>query len=136
MRLAHISISMAPSYLPRAGYIASKTFRDGQVLTGGDRMIAFCSIESGLTYDNIGQKIANASEVRYTGSFSSISFPYDIFKLNEAQIEAEFGLITAGRRSQSLSDTNTLLGDPSQIFIEEGASVECGIFNVKGGLDT
>ena len=129
---AHIYIN--GSVIPNAELaVLIKNLHDGQVLSGGDKVIAFSSTESGLTYENIGQKIANATEVKYVGSFRSISFPYDIFKLNGAEIEADFSLVTAGRTSHPLSSTNTLLGDPSQIFIEEGASVECSIFNVKGG---
>jgi hypothetical protein len=48
---------------------------------------------------------------------------WDIFQKNETAIIADFDLITAGRISQSLSKTNTLIGDSSLLFIEEGACV-------------
>jgi UDP-N-acetylglucosamine diphosphorylase/glucosamine-1-phosphate N-acetyltransferase len=55
----------------------------------------------------------------------------DIFTKNEAAIQADFELITKGRTSQTLSKTNTLLGN--NIFVEEGAKVEAAILNSTTG---
>ena len=109
-----------------------RLLKEGQSLHQGDTTIAYCTAEA-MIYGEVTGSADRAHYVTYTEDFLQISFPYDIFKLNGAEIAADFKLITAGRTSQPLSSTNTLLGDPSQIFIEEGASVECGIFNVKGG---
>ncbi len=58
---------------------------------------------------------------------------WDIFQLNGAAIVADFKAITEGRNSQPLSDTNHVIGDPSQIFIEEGASIEGATLNTTKG---
>lgn len=58
---------------------------------------------------------------------------WDIFLLNGKAIEEDFKHITAGRTSQPVSDTCTVIGDPSKIFIEEGATVEGAFLNTKGG---
>lgn len=71
--------------------------------------------------------------VEYAGEVISVTHLYDIFRLNGTVLEADFGRITAGRTSQPLSDTNTVIGDPSRIFIEEGATVEGAFLNTKGG---
>lgn len=63
----------------------------------------------------------------------SIRFPYDIFGKNGKEIQADFLRITQGRTSMPLSKTCTLIGDPSQLFIEEGATVECATLNTKNG---
>jgi NDP-sugar pyrophosphorylase family protein len=42
-------------------------------------------------------------------------------------------LLTEGRRSQRLEGTNTVIGDPNLIFLEEGAVVEASILNTKNG---
>jgi len=55
----------------------------------------------------------------------------DIFTENGIAIQADFDLITKGRTSQSLSKTNTLLGN--NIFVEEGAKVEAAILNSTTG---
>ncbi|MDE6654696.1 MAG: glucose-1-phosphate thymidylyltransferase [Muribaculaceae bacterium] len=62
-----------------------------------------------------------------------INHLYDIFLLNAKAIEADFASITAGRRSMPLSDTCTVIGDASRIFIEEGAVVEGAMLNTRGG---
>lgn len=58
---------------------------------------------------------------------------WDIYQLNDAILRADFNAYTKDRKSKTLSGTNTLLGDPTQLFIEEGASIECSILNVKEG---
>lgn len=61
-----------------------------------------------------------------------ISRPYDIFDQNDAEIKSDFDLLTRNRSSAKLSDTNTAIA-PENIFIEEGASVECAILNASTG---
>ena len=58
---------------------------------------------------------------------------YDIFMFNAAQIAADFSRFTAGRVSQPLSDTNTVIGDQSLIFVEDGARVEGAFLNTSHG---
>ena len=58
---------------------------------------------------------------------------WDIYQKNDAILAADFKAYTKGKKSASLSATNTLIGDASQLFIEEGATVECAILNVKSG---
>jgi UDP-N-acetylglucosamine diphosphorylase/glucosamine-1-phosphate N-acetyltransferase len=61
-----------------------------------------------------------------------ISRPYHIFKLNAQEIQADFDRLTAGRISQTVSSTNTKLGQ-FPVFLEEGAQVECSILNALDG---
>lgn len=58
---------------------------------------------------------------------------YDIFLKNGDAIESDFRLITTGRESLPLPPSNTLIGDPSLLFIEEGAKVQGAIINVTHG---
>jgi UDP-N-acetylglucosamine diphosphorylase/glucosamine-1-phosphate N-acetyltransferase len=57
---------------------------------------------------------------------------WDIFKLNEHEIIKDFTLITSGRKSSLLSKTNQTIC-PENIFVEQGASIECATFNAKEG---
>lgn len=57
---------------------------------------------------------------------------WDIFSINGDALSLDFELITKGRNSSTISNTNTLLGN--NIFIEEGAKVECSILNSTTGL--
>ena len=54
--------------------------------------------------------------------------------MNGDALKADFDLITRGRKSQPLSDTNKLIGPAENLFIEEGAVIEASIFNTKNGI--
>ncbi|MEE9438540.1 MAG: GlmU family protein [Saprospiraceae bacterium] len=58
--------------------------------------------------------------------------PNDIFTYNDSEIRVDFDLLTKDRISQSLSSTNTLLGD-GDLFIEPGVSIESAILNTSKG---
>ncbi|MDE6377682.1 MAG: glucose-1-phosphate thymidylyltransferase [Duncaniella sp.] len=71
--------------------------------------------------------------VTYTDRLFALNHVWDLFADNDKALEADFEALTAGRKSQPLSDTCTLIGDPSRVFIEEGATVEGAFINVKNG---
>lgn len=58
---------------------------------------------------------------------------WDLFKKNGEVIESDFKMVTKGRKSEELSNTNTVIGDKSLIFLEEGARVEAAILNTTAG---
>lgn len=58
---------------------------------------------------------------------------YDIFQINGMAIEFDFNLITRGRKSAPLSASNTIIGSPDKVFIEEDATVEGAVINTKSG---
>lgn len=58
---------------------------------------------------------------------------YDIFEFNKEVLIQDFDRLTAGRQSQPLSETNTIIGDPSRIFVEPGAYVEGAMLNTNEG---
>lgn len=59
--------------------------------------------------------------------------PAHLFGLADQEIRRDFITLTQGRTSQVLSATNTLIGDPNDLFIEEGAEIEAAVLNVKTG---
>jgi UDP-N-acetylglucosamine diphosphorylase/glucosamine-1-phosphate N-acetyltransferase len=88
-------------------------------------------------YDSNNELIARygteQQRATYTGEVKRINMAFDIFMLNGDTLKADFKRITAGRTSQALSDTNTVIGDSSLIFLEEGATVEGAFLNTKNG---
>ena len=77
----------------------------------------------------------NASEkIQFLGETPVIlKNRWDIYALNHLVLKQDFDLLTAGRKSQKLSDTNTLIGPKEMLFIEEGAKVEAAILNTSTG---
>jgi UDP-N-acetylglucosamine diphosphorylase/glucosamine-1-phosphate N-acetyltransferase len=61
-----------------------------------------------------------------------IEKPWEIFQLNHLAIAIDFELLTAGKTSQPLSTTNQVI-NPSNVFLEAGAKVECAILNASTG---
>lgn len=71
--------------------------------------------------------------IEYDGTPFALNHIWDLFMLNDEAVRRDFARLTAGRVSRPLSDTCRLIGDPSQLFIEEGAVVEGAIINVSKG---
>ncbi len=57
----------------------------------------------------------------------------DLFTFNDQELRADYKLLTANKKSQPLPSNNALIGDISQLFIEEGAVVNASILNTKTG---
>ncbi|MFN5984108.1 MAG: putative sugar nucleotidyl transferase [Fluviicola sp.] len=58
---------------------------------------------------------------------------WDLFQKNDEILVADYFFMTGGRESQHLSATNTVIGDRSLIFLEEGAQVEASVLNTTAG---
>ncbi|MBL4707766.1 MAG: GlmU family protein [Flavobacteriales bacterium] len=69
--------------------------------------------------------------VDFVENYLCIDNIWDIFSKNGAAIQEDFDLLTKGRTSQSLDNTNTHIGD--QLFIEEGAKIQAAILNSTSG---
>lgn len=103
-----------------------------EALIYGDRLLAarinkdeLIKLQNNDPSSNLNGKEITKSECE----ISILAYPEDIFLLNDQELRLDYNLMTAGRTSQSLSATNTVLGD--QVFVEEGAEVECAILNSK-----
>lgn len=105
---------------------AISALKDDQYLTKRQYTIAIADTDS----MNLSDKVA----VEYAGDVLMIEQPWDIFKKNEAVLTADFYRLTKGRVSQPLSTTNTLIGDDSRLFIEEGATIEAAVLNTNSGV--
>lgn len=61
-----------------------------------------------------------------------IQYPWHIFQHNDWALRRDFELLTRGKKSAPLSKTNRVT-EPSQVFLEPGASVEFSIINASTG---
>lgn len=121
------NIMIAASVCPNPSLIkAIYQLEEGQSLIYKGQTIAHCvtSIPKDiLSY--CGEK------KEFSASCLIIEYLWNIFYHNETELRADFELITKNRISQTLSASNTLIGDVKDIFIEEGAVIEASIINVK-----
>ena len=72
------------------------------------------------------------THIELEGKPMLIEHTWDIFRLNGEAITADFQQLTRERKSQKLSSTNQVIA-PENIFLEEGAKVECAILNASEG---
>jgi len=116
--------------LPDADLFARLERMDiGQALVKDNLFIAARLNDNGLA--SFDRHASNYHSYEYEDALTVIEYPWDIFSKNAEALEADFDLITAGRTSAPLSETNTLIGD--RIFAEEGAKAECAILNSTSG---
>jgi UDP-N-acetylglucosamine diphosphorylase/glucosamine-1-phosphate N-acetyltransferase len=101
-------------------FIAISGLEENEKLVSGEEWLAF---------KGTGEK-----KVIYTGESPLVmSQRWHLYQKNGEAIISDFKLVTYGRKSQKLSETNTVIGDESLIFLEEGASVEAAILNTTSG---
>ncbi len=62
-----------------------------------------------------------------------IEHRWHLYQKNGVVLEADFDLISDGRTSRQLSASNTIIGDSTKVFLEEGAKVEAAILNTTNG---
>ncbi len=130
MTKAKDNILIAGSICPNPELVAAiSQLKPGETLVSGDVMIASYVSENEL--DGIEENDAPQVEIIANMPFNRLNNTWDIFELNDAEIRADFDLITKGRKSATLSNSNILIGD--QIFVEEGVSVEGATLNSKTG---
>lgn len=113
-------------------YIASHVCPSPELVNAVETLPRGCRIcVSGEEIARHGKEATETMEID-TEVTALRSLP-DIFMLNGAVLASDFEALTAGRRSQPLSDTVTVIGDPSKVFLEEGAWVEAAVLNVQNG---
>lgn len=126
-KLANANLFINGSICPDDELIeAVNKLKDGEVLHAADVIIAYHA-----NFFNYQDALSNLERVPYLSSFIKIDYPEQIFGFNDLELQKDFVLLTKGRVSGKLSDTNTILGD--NIFVEEGAVAECSTFNTLQG---
>ena len=122
------NILINASFLPNEELVALiSELKAGEALFYGEEVVAFFTAENQEDVD------LNAySAIEYEGECIQIKNTWDIFSKNGDAIEDDFNLITKNRKSAPIPGSNRVIA-PENIFIEEGAVVECCILNASSG---
>jgi UDP-N-acetylglucosamine diphosphorylase/glucosamine-1-phosphate N-acetyltransferase len=116
-----ISININASFIPNQKLVEKIiSLKEGEILCKGDKWIA----KNGLT-----EKL----KIEYTENLIQLNDIWDIFQKNGEILIEDFNFYTKNRKSQKLSDSNTIIGDKNLIFLEENAIVEASILNTNSG---
>ncbi|MCD4729877.1 MAG: GlmU family protein [Bacteroidales bacterium] len=129
---AENNILINGSVCPNANLVKEiNGLKTNQALVTDDSIIALNISEKDL--DETGEMdISGIKESATKSQIFKISELYDIFWKNGEAIQHDFNLLTSGRKSEKLSDTNRVVGEKN-IFIEKGAKVEFAILNANSG---
>ncbi len=58
---------------------------------------------------------------------------WQLVRLNEQALSEDFALLTTGKNSKPVSDTNKIIGPPENLFLEEGVKMEYCTLNLMAG---
>ncbi|MEY1638857.1 GlmU family protein [Tenuifilum osseticum] len=106
-----------------------RALKPNQAIVKGDTLIV-AMLNS--TVDTLPAAGLFEMTFEYPDDILEVKYPWDIFRNNGEALVRDYSLITKGRKSQPISTTNTVL-NPENVFIEEGARVECAILNAETG---
>lgn len=122
------NVMINASYLPNKELmLIIKNLEENQAVFHGEDVIAFFSKD---TQEEVNFNTYEAIE--YTQDLIKIEHTWDIFSKNGEAIHADFELLTYGRQSKPISETNNCI-NADQIFIEEGAQLEFVTLNASSG---
>ncbi len=122
------NILINASFLPNEALVEMvKNLKPNEAIFQKEEIIAFYSLESQEDPDFSKYRV-----IEYEGDILRIEHTWDIFSKNGKAMEADFKILTEGRKSAPISKTNTVF-NPNNIFLEEGAKVECSILNANDG---
>lgn len=114
--------------IPDEGLLtAIKKLEDQQALFKGNDLLAWRGNSKDISV------VTTLVRIEYTAEVFKIDHLWDLFQKNGQALQADFKLLTANRQSAALSNSVTVIGDKSLIFLEEGAKAEACIFNTSAG---
>ena len=130
LELTNDNIFIDGSIIPTIELIELITkLENNQCLSQGVHIIAYRS----NTAEPTNSEFATFNKVETGLEYIFIKNTWDIFRLNPHTIESDFKLLTSDKLSSKISNTNNIIGDTSQIFIEDGATVEYAYLNTTDG---
>lgn len=122
------SLFLVPNFLPTPDVLQQiKNLRKGEALVYQDELLAAKVNMENFKLSQIEKMTDITEELLF------FKQPTDLFSYNHTAIDFDFELLTEGRTSQPLSPTNGFLGNPEDLFIEEGAQIEFSTLNTKTG---
>ncbi|MCC6840381.1 MAG: glucose-1-phosphate thymidylyltransferase [Flavobacteriales bacterium] len=106
----------------------------GQVLMKSGKPLAFClDGDARAEAPHWNSPPAYLAQVEHATDVHLVERPWHLFQHCGRAITNDMATLTAGRASRTLSTSNTVIGDPGLIFLEEGARVEASILNTTNG---
>lgn len=112
-----------------------KDLKPNTALVDGDELLAARILRpefEKLMTNQLKDEVESINIADVTGIPERLVKPWDIFRLNGVEMERDFELITQGRQSQPIHESNRVMGS-EKIFLEEGAKVQLATLNATTG---
>jgi UDP-N-acetylglucosamine diphosphorylase/glucosamine-1-phosphate N-acetyltransferase len=114
--------------------VAVRELQVGEALTHRGRSLAFCRAGIEPLETDAWEALTTSWRAKvFPGEVISYERPWSLFQHCGRAILNDFALLTKGRPSQPLHASNTVIGEPSLVFLEEGALVHASILNTNAG---
>ncbi|MGX1929237.1 GlmU family protein [Flagellimonas sp. 2504JD4-2] len=127
MMVAGENVVIIASFLPTEHLVQSiLSLKENEAIYFEDKLVAYCSSNPNE------EDISGYKRIDFEEPLLTVDYTWDIFSKNGEALQADFDLITKGRKSAPISNTNKLIR-PENIFLEEGAIVEHSILNATDG---
>ena len=112
---------------------AIKALKKNETLNTDDYIIAM-NVGADVLGENdtVDPQANTQNSIKFEGKHIKLRHPYEIFSFNEEAIKQDFELLTKGKKSAKISDTNNILGKEN-IFLEEGVEMEFVTLNATTG---
>lgn len=121
------NVMINASFLPTAELVEQiKNLRPKEAIFYEEDIVAFFALED----EEVDFEKCTSFELE--GTPFQVSNTWDIFSKNAEAITSDFQLLTRDKKSQPLSETNKIIA-PENVFLEEGAKVECAVLNASEG---
>ena len=121
------NVMINAAFLPTAELLEQIiNLQPGEAIFHEEDIVAF------FAYEDQDVNFDACTSIELEGKPFRIEYTWDIFKLNGEAIAADFEQLTRDRKSAPISSTNQVIA-PENVFLEEGAKMECAIINASEG---
>lgn len=122
------NIMINASFLPTQNIVNQiKSLKENEAIIKDDEILAFYTKDTQEEVD-----FGSYTVIECEDNFIQIKNTWDIFAFNGLAIQADFDLITKGRKSQEIPDTVQCI-NKENIFIEKGVTINFATLNASKG---
>jgi len=114
-------------------FMALKKLSKGECLVMDDIPLGFRASKKIYGEIRESKDFSIGKKIKYSQHTDVVDKLWKIFKLNAAQIKADFDLVTRGRKSEEIKNKQTIVYGGKNIFLEEGVVVKSAILNAENG---
>lgn len=118
--------------LPNEKFISAlQSLNNNEALLFDNDVVAVRSNDKYFSGMSLVENAKNLKLIAFTHKLLCITRPWQLFQFNDEVLRYDYSIVTANRKSQEISSSNTLIG--KDIFIEPGARIEASIINTQTG---